>query len=309
MIEMISIIVRLSMKRIFSKFILLSLLILSITPSIAIAQGLFNRLVKNIGSFCALGIIIGNSYYEKNYKKSALNNQNDISSKDRILPAHIKKNLDEHALELQELLKQGSLQARMGYNVHQKDWLPGYYIKYGIKRVSNAQRFKAIIEKHNLYLLSVPEKYLYHVPGMPDAVSNENCLVIVKKVDGDKGKGQHLNAEQVKQLCIAAENAHHYDLHPANYVKRKDGTVVIIDTDEHAMPCEEKVQQLRNDWIQNGTRIHDEGALIMNPEIINHPLIKLELPMYSKWPNYDDKAFTYLLEKIKQVELERKKLK
>ncbi len=224
------------------------------------------------------------------------------------LPTDVKNILDAHASELQELLKHADHNARMGYNVRQKDWLPGYYIKNGIQRVKNAQKLNAVIEEYNLNLLCVPEKYVYHVPGRPDCVSDENYLVIVRKIDGNAGKGQCLNVEHVKQLCILAEAAPHYDLHPANYVLRKDGTLVIIDTDAHAMPSPEKIKALRQDWLEYGTRIHDGYGFNPSPEVINHPLIKLELPMYSKWPNYDDAAFAYLCKKIAQTEEERKKL-
>lgn len=227
-----------------------------------------------------------------------------ICSKDTVtsaLPADAKKALDSHASELKEFLKKCN--NGMGFNVCKKEWLPGYYIKYGIQRVNNAEKLKAIIKEHNLDLLSVPEKYLYHVPETADQLSDQNYVAVVKEVSGNHGKGQFLNEKQVKQLCKVALHAKHYDLHPANYISQKDGTLVIIDTDAHAMPSTQEIKQREEDWLLHGTRIHDgNGGTFMNPEIINDPLTKLELPMYSKHRNYDDKAWNYLYNEVKKRE-------
>src|SRR5437868_4396136 len=85
------------------------------------------------------------------------------------VPEEIKIILDKHASTWQELLAQWHARhdERAGQNVMETPLLPGYFIKYGIERVSNAQRLKKVIDEHKLNLLSVAEKYLYHVPGRP----------------------------------------------------------------------------------------------------------------------------------------------
>jgi len=220
------------------------------------------------------------------------------------LPSEIKIVLNDHAVELQTLLNEYSSRssARMGANVSQKEWLPGYYIKYGIERVANAQKLKYVIDKYKLDLLSVPDKYLYHVPGRPEIESNENYLVIAKEVLGKQGRGQCINLQQVKQLCKIAVLAGHYDLHPANYVTTTDGKITIIDTDKQAMPPLNVIKLLKHDWLQYGNRIHNSGSISMDPKIINDPFIKLELPMYSKYNNYSDEAYSYLDKHIKKRE-------
>lgn len=233
-----------------------------------------------------------------------LNGSSRDSGKINALPSDIQKALDCHATELKDFLYACNNQpeARMGVNVCKKDWLKGYYIKYGIQRVHNAQKLAAVIKEHNLDLLSVPEKYAYHVPGTDYQLSDQNYVAIVKEVSGKKGQGQNLNEKQMKQLCQVALHAKHYDLHPANYIQQKDGTLVIIDTDARAMPSEQEVKRRTEDWLLHGTRIHDNGGTCMDPDIINDPLTKLELPMYSKHCNYDDKAREYLSKELKKRE-------
>lgn len=231
-----------------------------------------------------------------------------IRSKDTpkhlLLSSDIQKALDSHASEIKEFLDKciDKPNARMGGNVCKKEWLPGYYIKYGIQRVSNAEKLKAVIKKHNLDLLTVAEKYQYHIPGNSDQLSDENYLTVVKEVSGHKGQGKNLSVKQVAQLCQVALHAKHYDLHPANYISQKDGTLMIIDTDSHAMPSAQEIKRREEDWLLHGTRIHDNGGTRMDPDIINDPLIKLELPMYSKHCNYDDEARAYLRKELKKRE-------
>lgn len=110
--------------------------------------------------------------------------------------------LNEHVEELQSLLSKynSHSSARRGINVSTKPWLPGFFIKYGVERVINAERLKKVIEEHNLDLLSVPEKFLWHVPGRPAELTSENYLVIVNEVQGKNGKSICLNFQQVQQL-------------------------------------------------------------------------------------------------------------
>ncbi len=221
------------------------------------------------------------------------------------LPTETKKILDAHATDLTAILNtcKEHTDARMGFNVSQQKWLPGYYIKYGIERVSNAQKLKHDIAALNLSLLSVPEKYIYQLPSTNGTPSNDNCLVIVKAVEHADNNNQKLTREHAKQLCTLAMRANHYDLHARNYLLKQDGTICIIDTDNHAMPSPEEIERLRQDWIKNGTRIrHPDGGVAMDPEIINHPLTKLELPLYSKHCNYDQQAYRYVQEEVQKQE-------
>jgi hypothetical protein len=72
------------------------------------------------------------------------------------------------------------------------------------------------------------------------------------------------------------------------------------------MPNEEEHKKLYEDWLIHGTRIHTEyGGTLMNPDIINHPLTKMELSMYSRHRNYNDEAFVYLSNLIKKIEMDR----
>ncbi len=227
------------------------------------------------------------------------------------LPHEVKHRLDNHTQELGNMLLKfnDNAECRMGWSVESVPWLPGWFIKYGIERVANRRRLQEVIEKNNIDLISVVEKYLYHVAGRPDSLSSENYLVLAKKASGKMGKGQSLGRNQVEQLWQLAIEAKHYDLHPGNYLTTEEGKVVIFDTDKLAMPSSEEVARLEADWVEHGTRIHDGAGFSMNPEVINDPSVKLELAMYSKWPNYSEEAIAFLSEKLKEREEHRLALK
>lgn len=143
------------------------------------------------------------------------------------VPAEVQQILDQHPAEMAAIAQQfeKNSTARLGINVLQPEWLPGYFIKYGKERILNQAKLRRIIDMHQLNLLSVPNKYLY-----------DKHIVIAEKIEGKNGAGQNLNIEQVQQLWSLSKYANHCDTHPGNYVTTADGRLVIIDTDDSAMP-------------------------------------------------------------------------
>lgn len=217
------------------------------------------------------------------------------------LPVHVKALLDAHAQQLQTLVQTAhdQPQLRMGTHVHEMPWLPGYLIKYGIKRFYNAQKLKSIIRAHKLHLVSVATKYLYHIPGRPEKISDKNYLVIAKKVAKDPSPAgdqrQVLNLEQVKQLCYVALYARHYDLHTSNYILSQ-GKLVIIDTDKGAMPSEKVIDKFDNDRLLHGIRIRTVARM----RIFNDPLAKILDGVCPLHTHYDEAAKAYVLAQINQ---------
>lgn len=227
-----------------------------------------------------------------------------------IVPNEIKQALDKKSHELIALSSKWHERAdtRMGLNTASVTLPNGekYYIKYGIERITNALKVKDVIAKHNLYLLSVPDKYLYHVPGKSEELSDENYLVIAKAIEGKCGLGSEIGFFHVQQLYCLAIEANHYDMHCANYVLTDENKIVIIDTDKYSMPDQETCAQLRMDYLLNGNRLRESGGIRMDPDIINDPITKLELMLYSKWPNFNSLAYAYLSMKAEAREQQRK---
>lgn len=221
------------------------------------------------------------------------------------LPIEVKVALDSHVGELLNLLKEWNARshARKGFNTSCPEWLSGHLIKYGIERIANAERIRTVAREHGLNV-SVSKKYPYHVPGMPDVMSSENYLVIVEEVFGKTGKGQCLNLKQAQDLCKVALLAEHYDLHPGNYFSKPNGELIIIDTDADAMPSQEKIEELKADWLLHGTRVYGCG-ICMDPKIINDPLVKIDLPRFSRYSNYDDQAAAHIREQVALREQQR----
>lgn len=216
------------------------------------------------------------------------------------LPIEVKAVLDSHADELFEILQVWNTRgyARKGSNVCRPAWLAGYLVKYGIERIANAEKIRRVAREHGLSV-SAPKKYPYHVPGMPDLMSSENYLVIAQEVLGKTGREVCLTLKQAEHLCAIALFAEHYDLHPANYFSKPSGELVIIDTDEVAMPSQEKIKKLTSDWLRHGTRVYGR-SICMNPKIINDPLISIDLARFSKYPHYDEQAAAYIRKQVEQ---------
>lgn len=219
------------------------------------------------------------------------------------LPAHVKTILDNHAQQLQIILRTANDQPhlRMGRHVYEVPWLPGYLIKHGVNRFYNAKKLKAIIQQEKLDLIDVAIKDLYHVPGRPEKISDKNYLVIVKKVvpdnpmPGQSDQRPILNLEQVKQLCRVALKARHYDLHTANYIVSQ-GKLVIIDTDENAMPSARTVKKFDKDRVSHGVRVRTVAKV----HTFNDPLAKIAQGICQLHTHYNDEAKAYILAHVQQ---------
>ena len=157
------------------------------------------------------------------------------------LPVHIRRILDKHDGELQELLikwnKYPDLQG--GINVTSKEWLPGYFIKYDIERAINATRLKSFLQQKKLDLIDVPQKYVYQVFDKEAASTTKNSIVIAEQIEGSEGIGYRLSSKQASQLETVKKEAHHKDLYARNYIITKNDKIYIIDTDSLAMSEEE----------------------------------------------------------------------
>jgi hypothetical protein len=187
-----------------------------------------------------------------------------------------------------------------------------YIVKYGIERYYNALRLKKVIQKYNLYLLAIPDKYIYtfenneNDEGNNSKITNENSVVVCKKVKAKTGK---LSKTQTQQLYTFVIKAQYYYLHKLNYIiDANDGKVYIIDTGNSEVISEREAKQNRLDYLIYGNHIHFAGKINKNP-IINDPITLLELNLYSRTNIYRTDAYEWLREKVNEREKQRMKLK
>ncbi len=80
------------------------------------------------------------------------------------------------------------------------EWLPHYYVKYGLARIAGLEKMQEAINRCKLTSLYVADKRLYHVKGNPTALSNVNYAVVVKAAKAAQGLPP-LTLEEVQQLC------------------------------------------------------------------------------------------------------------
>lgn len=164
------------------------------------------------------------------------------------VPAPIKALLDAHTREIQALSAECSRQGIVvgGGGVRQVEWLPDWYIKYGIARYINAHIIKAFIAQNKLTLVSMANKFLYHIPHRSYDLSNDNYLVMAQKASGNHIAGWHLlNGQQMDQLIKVELQLEHSDMRPANFVVDHNGIITIVDTDELAM----KLPKVKNKYL------------------------------------------------------------
>ena len=197
---------------------------------------------------------------------------------DRELPTDIREILDEHVDDMKAYLLRCHQGARQGTNVKSFDWLPNFHVKYEVIRVANAERLKNIVAVHNLDLIVVPDKYLYHINGQPLEVVNGNYVVIVKSLQGRDGFNAGINVQQARQLYKVCKYAPYYDMITHNYLILADNRVAIIDTDEAAMPDKDTIQNLQAHWREHGDSSRSpEGGIYTNPNIINSPFTRFSI--------------------------------
>lgn len=228
-------------------------------------------------------------------------------------PEDIRRVLNFHARQISQLLSTWNEYVYSPESdvarVEVFPWLPNYMLKFGIERVANAQRLKKFIQENELHLIRVPQKYLYHVPGMPLEHSSRNYIVVAELIADDEDDGCVIDHDRMQQLCAVAQGAPHYDLHSGNFLPLRDG-VVIIDTDDLAMPSPEEVAKRKQHWLVHGVAMYydhlpeDEDG----PATYNHPLGTLLNDLYTS-VFYMSGARKYLTQKIEEEEERRKQLR
>lgn len=140
----------------------------------------------------------------------------------------VKAILDAHA---QEIIHAFETRKTAHHQAWSFPWLPGYLIKYGIDRIEGAERIRSCIKEHKLDLITVPDKRIYHIKGMPTELNKYNYAVVEKMLKQEEAF-RPLNLRQVQQLCVLVKKAGYVSITPNhNFLRLMNNRLAIIDTE------------------------------------------------------------------------------
>jgi hypothetical protein len=179
-----------------------------------------------------------------------------------------------------------------------------YYLEYGISRIDDYEKMEATIKEKGLDLLKISDRSLYHIPGQPVDLHNDNYLVVVKKIGTDKW----ITRREMEQLCTLAIEANCY-VNMFSYCWRSK-QVVVSGNYRDLIPTDEENKRRRDDWLSVGDRFDLPRRGLMwsvADRFYNHPLAPLENLIYGPAQYYDPDALAFLngmLEEQKRVRIE-----
>lgn len=138
--------------------------------------------------------------------------------------------LDSHVFDVKNAIRKAHYGGKGTHFVWTFDWLPGYFVKGNLARIKGMEKMKAAIKRHNLDLISVPDKRIYHIKGQPEELNNNNYVVVVKKVETEV-TNTPLSLRQVQQLCTLIRATHYVSMTRTNYIRQRNERLCIIDTE------------------------------------------------------------------------------
>ncbi len=145
--------------------------------------------------------------------------------------------LDDHSKILAKKVAETHRDSQK-WGVWQFDWLPGYYLKYGLARIIGLEKMQKAINSHNLEKIEVPDKRLYHIKGRPTKLSNLNYLIVVKAVKPARDVPP-ITLDEIQQLCTIMHKTGYISMTGTgtsskkgpNYIRTQDGKFCLIDTE------------------------------------------------------------------------------
>jgi hypothetical protein len=182
------------------------------------------------------------------------------TEQDTTLPSEVIQVLDQHADELIQMLKncresEGHCPTETG--IRHFPWLPQYLVKHTIDRLEGVEILQKCIEYYSLDRLTVPKKYLYHVPGRPSKLSNANYLVIVPVIK--RMPERPLTVEEVEQLCVLIHETYFWDIYSENLFFSEDGKITLIDTELRSFKKHKILDALMRFLDHTGKIVHQYG--------------------------------------------------
>ena len=148
-------------------------------------------------------------------------------------PSHIVDILRAHTPFLQTIVNncaQEKYRKRRKHLVWRLDDLPHYYIKWDVGRIKGLEIMSACIEKHDLTHLSVPKKYLYHIPGTPETLDNSNYVVIAEE-QKPCGIPLVITEEEAQDITTLISQTGYYEFTEKNIIRTAPDTITLIDTE------------------------------------------------------------------------------
>ena len=134
--------------------------------------------------------------------------------------------------------------------------VPGLLIKYmpagtkkvglfttrrNIGRIIVAKQIADLIEEQSLQNITVPQKWLYHIPGRRDDLDDNNYLVVAEKLDildeeTNALQWRGINTDQEAEIRLVIKETGFHDVLPENICFTADGQLAFIDTDPRWTP-------------------------------------------------------------------------
>ena len=132
-----------------------------------------------------------------------------------------------------------------GTRITEHPLMPGWVVKLGranrvhqhVSRIWMAEAMRAVIQEHDLTHVKIPEKFLYHIPGTPQKLVDDNYAVISEKVEcsndrNNRARLRQLPFQTLNEIVTIIKNVVYNDPSPSNIRVLGDGaTVAIIDTE------------------------------------------------------------------------------
>ncbi len=143
--------------------------------------------------------------------------------------------LAHHADEIQEQLE-NIHRGTKKHGVWQFDWLPGYYVKYGLARIAGMEKIQRTIERCNLTALTVADKRVFPLKRQGKKLSNKNCAIVIETVQATSNPAL-LTLDEVTQLCTIMHETGYISMtgpmakSGPNYIRIEDGRLCLIDTE------------------------------------------------------------------------------
>lgn len=142
------------------------------------------------------------------------------------------------------------------------DEIPEFYIKVKSDRLINAERARAVIQKHNLDCLKIPTKYIYKIDGQ--------WIIFAEKIQSAQTISP-MTLEEIKQLATFIEETGCVDWgffgKSDNWLRDTNGKLVYIDTENQSFSFLVDKQVLLNQLYQCRYKMTPEASLWLKKRI------------------------------------------
>ena len=150
------------------------------------------------------------------------------------------------SVKIREAFRSAGFKLLKGTRITEHPSMPGWVVKLGrahrvhqhVSRIWVAQAVREVIAEFDLKYVTVPEKFLYHLPGRPDKLVDDNYAVISQKVECsndrfNRTRLRELPIKTLREILTVIKEVVYNDPSPSNIRVLEDGeSVAIIDTEK-----------------------------------------------------------------------------